>query len=61
MKFKLVLKDPSLMDSLCYFIENPNDAEKAKRLVREFTQFDEYLTVEFDTDTRTAELLRLVK
>lgn len=54
MKFSLQFKTPNVIDQLAM---NKDDLNKAKELVENFVKWDEYATLEFDTDTKTCVVL----
>lgn len=56
MKFKVTFKTPDAVD---YAIEDlsEDEREEAKETARKFIEYDEYVVIEFDTETKTATVL----
>jgi hypothetical protein len=58
MKFHLTFKTPDVLDQLTH--DHETDAqEKARMFALKFLKYEEYLTVEFDTDEKTATVLEV--
>ena len=59
MKLTLSFKTPGVLDELKE--DNPemtaDDERKAKALIEKYVEYDEYIYVEFDTDSQTAIVL----
>jgi hypothetical protein len=62
MKFTLTFKTPDVTDQFPY-AEEPKDSkdvfDECNNCVRPYLKFNEYLSVEFDTDTGTATVLKI--
>ena len=62
MKFQLTFKTPYVTDAIDDMAdadhndgeERENLVETAKELARKFVEYDEYIRIEFDTETQTA-------
>lgn len=75
MKFQVKFKTPYVGDQareeIACQCDGPNscpdcepkedDLYKAQMLMNQFIEHDEYCTIEFDTDTQTASVVRVVK
>jgi hypothetical protein len=57
MKFTLHFKTPDILEQ----IEDLEDSEKEKayEIARKFVEYSEYITVEFDTESKTAVALKI--
>jgi len=58
MKLKLTFKDP---DRYVHGQPGEEIPEEAAALVRKYVEFDEYVTIEFDTEAKTAIVVPLVR
>lgn len=56
MKIQLTFKTPDIVD---YGIEDLSEEDKeiAKEVIKKFVKYDEYITVEIDTDLETCDVL----
>jgi len=52
MKFTLSFKTPDVMDQLTV-----DQHEEAEEVIKKFVQYSEYITVEFDTELKTATVM----
>ncbi|HWX31175.1 MAG TPA: hypothetical protein VNZ53_27520 [Steroidobacteraceae bacterium] len=56
MKVKMTFKDP---DRYVHGQAGEEIPDEAAALVRRYVEFDEYVTIEFDTETKTATVVPL--
>ena len=54
MKFKLIFKTPDVLDQL-----DKETSSENLRFLAKYLKYDEIITVEFDTETETAEVIRI--
>lgn len=56
MKVRLTFKSPDVVD---YAIEDLSEEDKeiAKTVIKKFVKYDEYITVEIDTDLETCDVI----
>lgn len=54
MKFALTFKTPNVTDRLDELCETEDERNEAKEFASKFVEYDEYVLVEFDTETGTA-------
>lgn len=57
MKFTLTFKTPDVTDEINELDADYDDILSAKDLADKFVQYDEYVTIQFDTETQTAVVL----
>lgn len=56
MKIVLELKDP---DGVYYALNQRNISEQDKEVIRKFVSYSEYVSIEIDTETETARVLKV--
>ena len=70
MKFKLTFKTPNATDAIndqldCEYNDDSEERKELKEAMEDvaekFVEYDEYITIEFDTDGQTATVLPLNK
>ena len=54
MKFQLTFKTPDVLDQ----IDGPGKSSVCIKTAKKFIEYDEYINIEFDTDTGTAVVLK---
>jgi len=54
MVYTLTFKMPDVLDQIDEQVDNEEDREIAKVVARKFVSYDEYATIEIDTETGTA-------
>lgn len=60
MKLRLTFKTPNVDYPLVQWAGGPIEVfEEIKNLVNRFVKYDEYVTIEFDTETQTATVIPL--
>lgn len=58
MKFTLNFKTPDVLDQLDSESVDEDAIEDMKAFARKFLQYSEYITIEFDTEAGTAEVVK---
>lgn len=59
MKFKVSFKTPDAITDALGNVEDEDNYDQALEFARKFVKYDEYLTVEFDTDANTCTVLKV--
>lgn len=54
MKFSVLTKTPDVLDQVLEDIDNEDERTAIKSVIEKFIEYDEYLVVKFDTETKTA-------
>jgi hypothetical protein len=58
MKLILTFKTPDILDQLEDQTNSEEEPEEAKAFVKSFLTYSEYISVEFDTEAKTATVLK---
>jgi UDP-3-O-[3-hydroxymyristoyl] glucosamine N-acyltransferase len=59
MKFTLSFKSPDVFEQFQYMSNiHPNDHEACKAAAEKYVKYGEYVTIEFDTETGDAKVIR---
>lgn len=58
MKFRLTFKTPDVLEQIKEQLPDPEAEPAFRRLADKYVKFAEYITVEFDTITQTAVVVR---
>jgi len=60
MKIQLTFKTPDVVDDTLVDLTS-EEVALAKKVISKFVKYDEYVTIEIDTETQTAEVLEVEK
>ncbi len=61
MKFRVTFKTPDALDYALDDFPYDESREEAKEVAKQFIEYGEYITVEFDTEAKTATVVPLRK
>lgn len=59
MKFRLTFKTPDVLDQLESQFDSKEDVQDAVLFANNFVEYGEYISIEFDTDTKKAKVNEL--
>ena len=58
MKFTVTMKSPDSLHDALQDIEDEDEREKAGEFARQFMEYGEYITIQFDTEEGTAKVVK---